>query len=239
MASAPVADAIIRLGDPTTTTATRDILETPLYRVGDLARFFDTPTPTVRRWFFAVGQRAALVPADAKEHELSFTNLVEAYVLVALRREYRISLQEIRKAVKYLEEELKTPHPLTDRRLKTDRVRLYFDDRALIDVSSSGQTAIRDVIGPHLERIEWDKAGALLRLWPTTRPADSVSPQPRVVAIDPRVGFGRPTLADTGVRTAIVVQRFKGGDSLQALARDYGRTVGEIEEAIRFETRAA
>jgi len=170
---------------------------------------------------------------------LSFTNLVETYVLLALRKEYRMSLQGIRRALIYLEDELKTPHPLTDRRLKTDKVRLYFDDSTLIDVSSHGQTAIRDVIGPHLERIEWDRAGSLLRLWPTTRPSDSLSPQPKTVAIDPRVSLGRPTLGDTGVRTAIIVQRFRGGDSLQALARDYERSIGEIEEAVRFETRAA
>jgi len=194
----------------------------------------------VLRWFFGrSGSGRSLAAAHPKDRELSFTNLVETYVLLALRKEYRMSLQGIRRALIYLEDELKTPHPLTDRRLKTDKVRLYFDDSTLIDVSSHGQTAIRDVIGPHLERIEWDRAGSLLRLWPTTRPSDSLSPQPKTVAIDPRVSLGRPTLGDTGVRTAIIVQRFRGGDSLQALARDYERSIGEIEEAVRFETRAA
>ncbi len=55
-----------------------------------------------------------------------------------------------------------------------------------------------------------------------------------MVTIDPRVSFGRPTLAESGVRTAIIVQRFRGGDSLQVLAHDYGRSIGEIEEAVRF-----
>ncbi|MEO8360167.1 MAG: hypothetical protein ABI672_09075 [Vicinamibacteria bacterium] len=35
-----------------------------------------------------------------------------------------MSLQGIRKAISYLDSELKTPHPLTDRRLKTGKVRL-------------------------------------------------------------------------------------------------------------------
>ena len=59
------------------------------------------------------------------------------------------------------------------------------------------------------------------------------------LTIDPRLSLGRPTLPETGVRTAIIVQRFRGGDSLQALANDYGRSIGEIEEAVRFESRAA
>lgn len=223
-----------------TNQAKHNILDAPLYRGNDVARYLNAPNPTVRRWFFArSGDGGALAPADPKQHELSFTNLVEAYVLLALRKEYRISLQEIRKAVSYLENELRTPHPLADSRLKTDRVRIYFDDRMLIDASRHGQTVIRDVIGPHLERIDWDKAGSLLRLWPMTRSGESLSPQPKVVTIDPRVSFGRPVLAETGVRTGIIVQRFRGGDSLQVLARDYGRTIGEIEDAVRFETRAA
>lgn len=211
-----------------------------MYKGSDVARYLDAPTATVLRWFFGrSGTRHPLVPADLNQHELSFTNLVEAHVLLALRKEYKMSLQRIRGAVSYLQDKLKTPHPLADRRLKTDKVHIYFDDNTLIDASSHGQTAIRDVIGPHLERIEWDRAGVLLRLWPTTRPADSLGPQPRVITIDPRVSLGRPTLAETGVRTAIIVQRFRGGDSLQLLANDYGRTIGEIEEAVRFETRAA
>lgn len=210
-----------------------------MYKGTDVARFLNAANPTVRRWFFAPELGRALAPADPEEHELSFTNLVEAHVLLALRTEYRISMQQIRRAVAYLERELQTPHPLADRRLTTDKVRIYFDDRNLIDATRHGQTAIRDVIGPHLERIEWDKAGSLLRLWPTTRSGDARVPQPKTVTIDPRVSFGRPTLAESGVRTAIIVQRFRGGDSLQVLAHDYGRSIGEIEEAVRFETRAA
>ena len=81
-------------------------------------------------------------------------------------------LLRIRESLRYLEDTLQTPHPLADRRLKTDKVFLYLDGKSLINASKSGQTAIRDVIGPHLDRIEWDRAGALLRLWPSTRPAD-------------------------------------------------------------------
>lgn len=227
------------LGDNPTKQVKPNILDAPLYKGTDVARFLNAANPTVRRWFFAPGHGRALTPADPKEHELSFTNLVEARVLLALRKEYRISMQQIRRAVAYLERELQTPHPLADHRLKTDKVRVYFDDRNLIDATRHGQTAIRDVIGPHLERIEWDRAGSLLRLWPTTRSGDSLAPQPKMVTIDPRVSLGRPTLAEGGVRTAIIVQRFRGGDSLQVLAHDYGRSIGEIEEAVRFETRAA
>ena len=226
---------------PTKNNLIPDPANRPLYKGADVARFVAAPVPTIRRWFFGgPGNSASLVPANLDDHSLSFVNLVEAHVLLALRWHYRFSLQEIRKTVLYLKHDLKTDHPLVDPRIKTDRVRIYVDrDSHLVDATGQGQMAIRDVIGPHLERIEWDRHGTLVRLWPITRPVDSLAPQPRVVTIDPRVGLGRPTIATTGIRTAIINQRFRGGDSLEALARDYGRTIGEIEEAIRFETRAA
>jgi uncharacterized protein (DUF433 family) len=58
----------------------------------------------------------------------------------------------------------------------------------------------------------------------------------RLVVIDPRVQFGRPCLAGTGVPTAVVIQRFNAGEELSSLADDYGRDVKEFEEAIRYET---
>ena len=58
---------------------------------------------------------------------------------------------------------------------------------------------------------------------------------------DPRVSFGRPVLRGQGVPTAVLADRFKGGDTLQELAGDYGVSTEEIEEAIRceFDRRAA
>ena len=58
---------------------------------------------------------------------------------------------------------------------------------------------------------------------------------PRLVVIDPRVAFGRPTLSGTGVTTLSIAERFDAGESIEALAVDYGRTRDEVEEAIRCE----
>jgi len=66
-----------------------------------------------------------------------------------------------------------------------------------------------------------------------------VSDQPSIVVVNPSISFGRPVLEGTGVVTSILAERYKAGDSLDALAEDYGRPKEEIEEAIRYEIRAA
>jgi uncharacterized protein (DUF433 family) len=53
--------------------------------------------------------------------------------------------------------------------------------------------------------------------------------------IDPQVSFGRPVLVGTGIPTAVIAGRYKAGESMDALADDYGRQRFEIEEAIRCE----
>jgi len=53
--------------------------------------------------------------------------------------------------------------------------------------------------------------------------------------IDPRVAFGRPVIAGSGIPTAEVAERFNAGESINDLARDYERAPADIEEAIRCE----
>jgi uncharacterized protein (DUF433 family) len=55
------------------------------------------------------------------------------------------------------------------------------------------------------------------------------------VVIDPRISFGRPVLAGSGIPTAVIADRYKAGESVDELADDYGRKRLEIEEAIRCE----
>ena len=63
--------------------------------------------------------------------------------------------------------------------------------------------------------------------------------QPKTVVIDPRLAFGRPVVLEIAVPTAVIIDRFRAGDSMPEMAEDYGVAVKDIEEAIRFEQRIA
>ena len=83
-------------------------------------------------------------------------------------------------------------------------------------------------------RIDRDKNGLPIKLYPFTRPSENTQ-QPRLVQIDPQVSFGRPVLTGTGIRTEIVFERFLAGEKPADLADDYGRPEEEIDEALRYE----
>ena len=46
-------------------------------------------------------------------------------------------------------------------------------------------------------------------------------------------------IAGTGLATEVIAERYKAGESIEELARDYERKAEEIEEAVRCELQAA
>ncbi|ULA65735.1 MAG: putative antitoxin VapB45 [Nitrospira sp.] len=225
-------------------TRATDIRELPSYGFAEAAQYLRIPRTTIRDWvtgryYGGPASRRFSKPiialADPSARSLSFMNLVEIHVLDAIRREYNIPLEKVRKAVAYLSKQFPSKHPLADREFETDGLDLFIQKFGqLINISQAGQLAMKEVLQTHLQRIERDLSGIPVRLYPFTRKRESRE-EPRAVVIDPHVSFGRPVLSGTGIPTAVIAERYKAGESMDALADDYGRQRFEIEEAIRCE----
>lgn len=221
----------------------RDPRELPAYGIPEAAHYLRIPAATLRSWVLgryyptATGSRLFKPVVILPERErplLSFINLVEVHVLDAIRRKHDIQLRKVRSALEYLKRQFPSAHPLADQRFETDGINLFVQKYGqLINISQDGQLAIRNVLEAHLRRIERDEAGLAVRLFPYTRKRDL--DEPKFVVIDPYVSFGRPVLVGSGIRTAVVAERYKAGESVDQLAEDYGRKRLEIEEAIRCE----
>jgi uncharacterized protein (DUF433 family) len=212
--------------------------EVALYAVRDAARYLGVPPATLRAWVFGQrGFRSVIRPADSRSRDLAFINLVEAHVLDGLRRQHRLSLEKVRTAMACLTREFRSDRPLIEHKLSTDGLDVFVELYGrLINASRENRLAIRRVLEAYLRRIEWDEHGRVARLYPFTRALEF--DEPRVVVIDPRVAFGCPVIAGTNIPTAIVTQRWKAGEPIEELARDYGRQTLEIEEALRCERAA-
>jgi uncharacterized protein (DUF433 family) len=217
-----------------------DAREIPAYTVGEAAHYLGVPKLTLRSWFAGQrGFRAVIKPADAKALGLSFTNLVEAYVLTAIRRKHHIALPTIRRGLDYLVRKLGAKRPLIDREFATNGVDLFVDHLGeVINISRDGQIEMADLIRAYLERIDRDAKGVPIKLYPFMR-AQAPREQPRTVAIDPRVSFGRPVIAGTGIPTAVLAEQFKAGDPVPVLAKEYGADEEAVWDAIRCELEAA
>jgi uncharacterized protein (DUF433 family) len=233
----------------------RDPRLIPAYSTFDAARYLRLPDRTIRNWAFgytfgtAGGRTGTTKPlidvADPRQHQFSFVNLLELHVLNALRRDHNVQMVKIRRAIDYMKERLDSAHPLIDEEMASDGVNVFVEKYgSFINASENGQLAMKALLQAHLRRIDRDERGVAIRLFPFTRTrvantVDSAIDQPRVIAIDPAVAFGRPVIVGSRVPTAEVFDRFNAGESADDLAADFGRTRSEIEEALRCEAAAA
>jgi uncharacterized protein (DUF433 family) len=225
----------------------RDPRDIPAYSFADAAKYLNIALPTLRSWikgrFYDVkGGRRFFKPVlnlpDQKQPLLSYTNLVEAFVLSSLRRKHLIDLGKIRAAIRALGRDFNSKHPLAEHRFQTYGkdvfVEIYGD---LIDVGHDGQLAMKHVLQEYLTRVEHDPSGRAAKLYPFVRLTGT--DQPKTIVINPYVSFGKPVIAGTGLPTRVVAERYKAGDTIPDLARDYGRKEEEINDAIRYELRVA
>lgn len=225
----------------------RDPRDIPAYRFADAAKYLNIALPTLRSWtrgrFYDVKDgrkffRPVFDLPDAKQPLLSYTNLVEAFVLSSLRRTHMIDLGKIRTAIRALGRDFDSKHPLAEHRFQTYGKDVFVEKYGhLIDVGRDGQLAMRQVLQEYLTRVEHDPSGKAAKLYPFIRL--SGTDQPKTVVINPYVSFGKPVIAGTGLPTHVVAERYKAGDSIPDLARDYGRKEEEINDAIRYELRVA
>jgi uncharacterized protein (DUF433 family) len=220
----------------------------PAYTVAEAAHYLRMPTATLRSWvkgrLYPAGGRAkksrpVINLHDEKGQYFSFINLVEAHVLAAIRRRHGIKLPKVRKALDYVHEQFRVDYPLINQAFQTDGLDLFVERYGdLINASREGQRAMKEIIGVYLKRVEWDAKGLPIKLYPFTRETEAeASPvsDPRLVVMTPTISYGRPVIAGTGIPVSSIYERYKAGDSVADLARDFRLEISAIEEAIRCE----
>jgi uncharacterized protein (DUF433 family) len=223
-----------------------DPRELPRYSLTEAARYLRMSESTLRTWVHgrpypvASGEKywAGLIrKPEAADSRLSFSNLIEAHVLLALRQQFRVKMREVRTALEYAKKALGVERVLLSKQLRAMKGNVFLEHLGkLINLGKGGQQAMAEVLRAYLERIEWDAQGAPLRIFPLTR--GDVHKAPRLVAIDPVRAFGRPIVERKAITTSIIAERFKVGESMQDLAEDYDLEAFEVEEAIRYEALA-
>lgn len=216
------------------------------YTPAEAARYLRLPTATLRSWVLGrhyptAEGRSRFPPlirlASRQPPLLSFSNLIEAHVLRSLRAEHAVSIKAVRSALAYAEKELDIDRLLLRSELCTRAGKMFLDRYGqLIELTASGQLAMRRMFDEHLKRIEWDTSKFPLRLYPfvsAAAPSDE-----RSIVIDPCIAFGRPVVVRKGVSTATIADRIDAGESVEEVAADYDLGSSEIEQAIVYERAA-
>jgi uncharacterized protein (DUF433 family) len=220
--------------------------DVPAYTLAEAARYLRLPAATLRSWalgrqYETTGGLAEFSPlirlASRKPPLCSFSNLIEAHVLRSLRTDHGVAVKALRKAIDYAEKKLGIHRLLLRRELCTNAGSVFLDRYGqLIELSASGQLAMRRIFDEHLKRVEWDSSQFPVRLYPFI--SASAPTEERPIVIDPRIAFGRPILQRRGISTATIAERLDAGETVEAIANDYDLGVREIEQAALYERAA-
>jgi uncharacterized protein (DUF433 family) len=175
-------------------------------------------------------------PASRRPPLLSFSNLIEAHVLRALRTEHGISVKALRQALAFAERTLHIERLLLRQDLLAEAGQVFLERYGqLINLSASGQLAVRQVLTAHLHRVKWQNEFPI-RLYPFVLTEAVQAEMP--IAIDPRGSFGRPVIASRVISTASIVERIDAGESVPDVAADYELSIEEVEQAVIYERAA-
>ena len=219
----------------------REIADMPLYGVSEAARYIGVNYATLYSWLKPVrfetddgySKKPIITVVGHGLTRLSFLNLVEAFVVKALRTTHGVPLTDIRTAVEYAERKEGIERLLVHEQLKAGAQGVFIDRLGeLINMGRAGQYAMKKILADRLERIEFHE-GLAFKLFPLVSGV-----QDKGVVISPLIAFGKPVVSGQAISTRVIASRFDLGDTEQELADDYGIKVGEVEEAILYECAA-
>jgi hypothetical protein len=169
------------------------------YTLAEAARYARLPAATLRSWVLGRqypkadgrGDFPPLIrPASREPAWLSFANLIEAHVLRSLRTEHGVPVKALRSALAYAEKTLGIDRLLLRSELRAKPAKVFLDRYGeRIELTASGQLAMRHLFDEHLKRVEWDSSRFPVRLYPFVLASALSSERP--IVIDPRIAFGR------------------------------------------------
>ena len=202
----------------------------------EAARYTLVPYNTLRYWTKGRQSVRPLIPlASTDPPLLSFKNLMECHIVSGMRK--KLATRKIRPALLNCVKLHPSLHPLLEEQFETNRKSLFVRERdeELVNLNTPEQRILTEIFEINMERIERNASGVFV-FFPFVEKRSRH--EPKIIMMDPSVSFGRPVIAGTGIPTAVIASRFHARESIRDLAKEYGRTEKEVEEAVRWETRA-
>jgi hypothetical protein len=148
----------------------------PAYPLAEAARILGTNPSTLRAWFHGRdyptkgGRRRSAPVVQATQSmgsPLSFIDLIEAHMLLAIRKGYGIPTKRLRTAMEYLREKGGNLLFLAHENFRHDRQHLYVrQDDYLLSLSENGQHVNRHVITEGLKQIVHGEDGFADQFFP-------------------------------------------------------------------------
>lgn len=225
----------------------QDLRDFPTYTIPEAAISLGIPERTLRSWYLGVDpifSPPALV-GKKKIPLLSFRDLIDVHIVQTARTYHKVPMSRIQSALETARLEGDNPHPLQDQRIRIFAKYLVRVEpgagrrkRAVVNLSRHGQTGIPEVVELYTRRIDKDRHGHPIGLFPSRLLGRDDRKRP--VAMHPDVMSGRLVVTGTRIPVSLLKAETLAGTSIKRLALDYRLPVKRVEEALsHFDTKAA
>ena len=210
-------------------------LNTGIYSVRDVASITGFSDDKIKRWFkdLAIANYEGINgdgQTDVGKLKISFHGLIELVVIGTLR-ENNFSLDKILKARADLRIKTLKVYPFATNNVRDDlkvsgkSIIFQLADGSIITLDGKGQYLL-DVIKQFFKDIEFDTNGVAQKLLPKKGRGK--------IAIDPKVGDGKPSVKDKGVWAETIASIYTGPESVQLIKEQYDLEEDEIMAAIEY-----
>jgi uncharacterized protein (DUF433 family) len=227
-------------------TKVLDLLDRPVYGMGQVDRVLGLNQGTARRWidgYERAGRRYEPVVRQASTGNdlVTWGEFIETRLLSEFR-DAGVPIFRMRPAVERLRDELGTAYPLASAQVWLDVAGRELVRRIQDEVALEASLSLV-VVRSGQQVLDWSREARDFRessQWQTTdhgpqiaqlRPNASI----RDVVLNPLVSFGEPTVSGRGVRTEIIGELIRAGETPDAIADMYELTRSQVDAALRYE----
>ena len=201
-----------------------------LYTVAEGSRLASLPRQTVDGWLRSdIGVQTVSASAVSPPL-LTFEDLITLFVVRELRRA-SVDIADIRGAERQLAERWHVRKPFAYGEFRTGYgaiVTVLKKGERPVAVAGAVQEILYDLVKRDLRNVTYD-ARKRASLW---------RPSPHI-ALRPDIQFGQPCIEGTRVTTRTVSQYLAAGETVEALAEEFGITTAKLEAALAFEESLA
>ncbi len=223
-----------------------DPRELALYPPADAACYLGIHPKTLGTWIHGrsyptAGGEAYFEPvinmADPENGLLSFFNLAELHVLAATRYEHHVGFPAVRAAMDTIREKYPgIKHPLISHDFKTNGFHLFVQSvEENENLSLPAQTNFKGIMDSFLRNVIEDEHDLIKKIFPIIQG----QPDDKVISITYGISSSQPVIDGIGVPVWLIHDRFKGGETAEALADDFEIPISKIKRAIDYFERSA
>jgi uncharacterized protein (DUF433 family) len=184
------------------------------------------------RWIRVGLMSPEIKNVSGRELVITFEDLISMRV-IAILRSLNVSWHKIHLAEQWLREKTGYPRPFAIEKVWTETEDIFANfHEGFIAASRHGQLAFPAILGQYLQSVQ----DMIFVPHNSVRVADSWRPHDDIL-MNPKIQFGEPCIEGTRLRTRVLWQMWKGGDTIPYIVRAFDLTEQQINHALEWEDR--